>query len=358
MQPLVQGSGQQTAGIRVLSNLVVTPVTVIDSAGEFVYDLEQSDFQILDNGAPQKIESFESEPPQVAVAIVVQTSKSVEALIHQVQPLGPVFSALVLGPKGQATVITYGDRVKLVQDFTSDSDLLEHTLEKIAPEGVNGRLNDALMRGIAMLERRPKTERRIMVVFSDGYDDESETKSEEVVRRATGSEVAIYGLGFNPVKGLFSRKPELPAIGPLDANMARPLPPGRATVPTASANVYDAPIPIVDILNATGQVVHSATFSSLLEFYSGYTGGVFYSHWKKNTLAEQLNRIGAEVHSQYELTYVPDTLSQPGFHTIQVRVRRPDVKVRARAGYFFKVPVSGGRPPAASAPAAAPDAQN
>ncbi len=354
-QSTVQDSGQQTAEIRVLSNLVVTPVTVVDPSGEFVYDVQRSDFEILDNGAPQRIESFESEPRQMAVVIVIQTSKSVEALLDQVKPLGSVFSALLLGPQGQAAVITYGDRVELVQDFTNDSDRLEEALEKIAPAGVNGRLNDALMRGIAMLERRPKTERRILVVFSNGYDDESETKGEEIVRRATGSEVAIYGLGFNPVKGLLSRKPELPPIGPLDANVTRPLPPGRASTPTASANVYDTPIPIVDILNAAGQVIRSATFSSLLEFYSGYTGGVFYSHWKKDTLADQVSRIGAEVNSQYELTYVPDTLSQPGFHTIEVRVRRPGVKVRARAGYFFKGPAAAGTSPAVSTPLTAPD---
>lgn len=345
-----QEPGQSSGQIRVLSNLVVTPVTVVDPSGEFVYDLKQSDFEILDNGAPQKLESFEAEPRQMAVVIVIQTSKSVEALLDEVKPLGSVFSALLLGPQGQAAVITYGDRVELVQDFSNDSDQLEETLEKIGPEGVNGRLNDALMRGIALLERRPRTERRILVVFSNGYDDESETKSEEVVRRATGSEVAIYGLAFNPVKGLLSRQPQVPPIGPLDANMTRPLPPGRAATPTASANVYDAPIPIVDILTATGQVTRSATFSSLLEFYSGYTGGVYYSHWKKNTLDDQLSRIGAEINSQYELSYVPDTLSEPGFHTIQVRVSRPGVKVRTRAGYFFKVPAGTGKPSTASGP--------
>ena len=263
--------------IRVHSNLVATPVTVIDPAGEFVYDLKQSDFEILDNGAPQRIESFESEPRPVAVVIVVQTSRSVEALLPDVHSLGPVFSSLLLGPQGVAAVVTYGDRVRLVQDFTGDSDLLEEALEKITAEGVHGRLNDALLRAIALLERRPKTERRIVVAFSNGYDEGSESKSEEVVHRATGSEVAIHGLGFNPGKGLLSRKPELPPLSPLDTNVTRPLPPGGAPTPTASANVYDTPIPIVDILDAAGQTLRSAVASSLLEFYAGYTGGVCFS---------------------------------------------------------------------------------
>jgi VWFA-related protein len=344
----------QAPDIRVLSNLVVTPVAVIDSSGEFVYDLKQSDFEIFDNGAPQRIESFESEPRKMAVVIVVQTSRSVEPLLKDVHSLGPVFSSLLLGPEGQAAVITYGDRVRLVQDFTGDSDQLAEALSTIGPEGVSGRLNDALMRGIAVLERRATTERRILVAFSNGYDEGSESKSEEVVRRATGSDVAIYGLGFNPAKGLLARKPELPPLGPLDTNVTRPVPPGGAPTPTASANVYDTPIPVVDITDATGQVIQSAVASSLLEFYAGYTGGVFYSHWKKKTLADQLSRIAAEVHSQYELTYVPDTLAQAGFHRIQVAVNRPGVKIRARAGYFFKAPAAPAEP-SRSTSAPAPD---
>ena len=81
--------------------------------------------------------------------------------------------------------------------------------------------------------------------------------------------------------------------------------------------------------------VRSTLASSLLEFYAGYTGGVFHSHWSKTALQEQLSKIASEVHSQYELAYVPDTLSQTGFHRIEVQVKRPGVKVRTRAGYFY-----------------------
>ena len=53
--------------IRVLSKLVVTPVTVIDRGGEFVYDLTEKDFEVLDNGVPQHLESFDSVARPVAV---------------------------------------------------------------------------------------------------------------------------------------------------------------------------------------------------------------------------------------------------------------------------------------------------
>ena len=148
------------------------------------------------------------------------------------------------------------------------------------------------------------------------------------------------GLGFNPARALLSRKPELPPPGPLDTNVTRPTPPGTVPTPSTSTTVYDAPVPVVDIMVATGEVIRSTVASSLLEFYAGYTGGVFYSHWKKKIVEEQLGRIGADIHSQYELAYAPDTLEEGGFHRIQVKVLRPGVKVRARAGYFYQVPTA------------------
>jgi hypothetical protein len=100
--------------------------------------------------------------------------------------------------------------------------------------------------------------------------------------------------------------------------------------------VYSSPIPVVDILDATGKMVKSVAFKHLMEYYAGYTGGVFYGNWKKDELADLLSRIAAEINSQYELAYVPNTLDEPGFHRIQVRVLRPGLQVRARSGYFYQ----------------------
>jgi VWFA-related protein len=329
-------SSAKRADIRVQSALVTTPVTAVDSSGQFVFDLTEEDFRVLDNGVPQRLERFEPAVRPLAAVILVQTNHAVAPLLDQVRPLGPMFSGLLLGPQGQAAVLAYDDRVRLMQDFSSDGEQLKSTLQALTPRGDLARLNDALARGIALLEKRPKTERRIIVIFSDGSDHGSETGKEEVVRRATGAEVTIYGLGFSATRVLLSKKPELPAPGPLDTNVTRPLPPGTVPTPSASVRVYDAPIPVVDILVATGQIIRSSLASNLLEFYAGYTGGIFYSHWSKKKVEEQLARIATEIHSQYELAYVPDTVGQSGFHHIEVQVRRPGVKVRARAGYFYQ----------------------
>jgi len=189
-----------------------------------------------------------------------------------------------------------------------------------------------------LLEMRPKGERRILVAFSDGHERGSETTKEDVVQRATNAEVTIYGLGINPVKELLARQPQAPPPDPLDTNMARPTPPNMPRTPSLSADVYSTPVPVVPIMVAGGEIIRSALASNLLEFYAGYTGGVFYSHWSNKAVQDELNRIATEINSQYELAYVPDTLSQTGFHRIGVQVLRDKVKVRTRAGYFYQVP--------------------
>ena len=329
---------RKEADIRVQSTLVTTPVTVIDESGEFIYDLKEKDFEILDNGFPQRIERFENLARPIAAVIVMQTSERIRPVLDQVRPLGAVFSMLMLGPAGQAAVISYDDRVRQAQDFSDSDDLLDKTLEELKVQGEKARLNDALMRAIALLEKRPRTERRIIVAISDGFDSGSETSDDEVIRRATGSETTIYGLGFNPTQLLLAAKPKTPPPDPLDTNVTRPTPPGTVPTPSRSEGTYNAPIPIVDILAGTGKIIKSAVASSALEFYAGYTGGAFFSHWKKKTLEDQLSRIAAEINSQYEIAYVPASLNQPGFHRIEVHVQRPGVKVRARAGYFYQPP--------------------
>lgn len=335
--PTKDDSGKK-AQIRVQTVLVTTPVTVVDSTGEFVYGLNEQDFQILDNGVPQRITRFENEVRPVAAVLLIQSDRGVARLLDQVRPLGPVVSALMLGPEGKAAVISYDDRIRVLQDFSGDRDQITQTLRDLKVQGDQARLNDALMRAMAMLERRPRTERRVIVAIADAFDRGSETGDDEVVRRATGSEITIYGLGIKPARALLEKKPPVMGREASDTSVARPTPPGTAPTPSRSEGTHSAPIPIVDILVGAGRIIRSAAASSLLEHYAGYTGGVFFSHATKKALEEQLSRVASEIQSQYEIAYVPDTLDQSGFHRIEVQVRRPDVKARARAGYFYLPP--------------------
>jgi VWFA-related protein len=336
--PVDAQSSKAEAPIRVTSNLVTTPVTVLNSKGDFVFDLQQKDFTILDNGVSQQIEQFSMEQHKLDAVIVVEANSTSAPLLGEVRPLGPVFSSLMLGPQGEAAVVTYGDQIRVVQNLTQDSNELESALRGIEARGSSADLNDALARAISLLESQPKENRRVIIVFSDGHNIGGQTRKEEVVQRAVNLGITIYGLGFSPGRALLGRPAKAPPPDPLDVNMARPLSPGMAPTPSNEEKVYDVPaLPPVPLVLAGGEMILSTVLKTSLEFYAGYTGGVCYSRWSTKELQDDLNRIADEVQSQYELAYVPHAPGANGFHRIQVQVDRSGVKVRTKAGYFLGV---------------------
>ena len=332
---------QAITTLRVESHLVTTPVTVFDSAGQFVYDVDQNEFKIYDNGALQQIKQFGTEIHPVALVIVVETNDTTAPLLDEVRPLGSMFSELLMGPQGQVALITYSDHVNLVQDFTRNGDKLDAALRKLSGRGSGLHLDDALVRALGMLDQIPLQkehleDRRVVVVFSDGYDIGSEMGKNEIVRRAMNSDVTIYGLGFNPAKNLWSRSQQDPRPDLVAMSVGHPSPPNTVSTPSTQQIQFDTPVPVVPILLATGETVKSLVFKSSLEYFAGYSGGVYYKKWGKSTVQEALTRIATEIHGQYELAYVPDNLKETGFHRIVVQVRRPGAKVRARAGYYYQ----------------------
>ncbi len=339
--PNIPASSQR---IRVQSFLVTTPVTALDASGDLVYGLDAKDFKVFDDGVPQQITRFEVASEPVAAVIVVQANDAVAPLLDQVRPLAPLFSDLLLGPTGQAAVLAFADDVRVLQNFSGDESRLAQSLRALQASGGKARLNDALARAIALLSQRPKSQRRLIVVFAEGSDQGSETTRDDVIRRAMAAEVTIYGLGFSRAEALLrQRRDDNQPMSPLDANVARPLPPGMPPSPVLSQQIYDTPVNGIPIGQAAGQIVRSAVAPSLLDAYAVYTGGVYYRHWSKNALEDQLTAIATEVRSQYELAYVPDTLDRAGFHRIEVEVRRPGVRARARIGYFYAPETPAGR---------------
>ena len=323
------------SALRMEVHLVTTPVTVVNADGEFVYDLEERDFEIFDDGIPQIIDSFELASRPLALVVLIQTSRRVEPLLPRVHALGSILDSLMLGPDGEVAVIFFSDRVDVVLDFTQDREELDRVLRSTRARGSDARLNDSLSRAVSLLRGRGPERKRVALVFSDGFDSGSETSEKQVLEDATGAKVSIYGIGFSPAQALLMRKPDPPHQNPLDANVTRPLPPGTVPTPSTAESVYGANVPIVPILVATGRIIRSAMASSLLELYAGYTGGVFYGQWTRHGLEAALSRISEELQSQYDITYIPQQGPARGFHRIQVRLRQPGLVARARAGYFY-----------------------
>jgi VWFA-related protein len=306
-----EGTPSAGSTLHVQSSLVVAPVTVVDRSGRFVENLAKMDFRVLDNGVPQRVVQFGLALEPVTAVIVVQTSRSIGPLLRQVRPLGSVFWGLLLGEYGDSAVIGFADHVSVLQDFSSGPGALEETLGNLVAHGSKSRLNDALARAVQLLNKEPATERRVIVVFSDGFDRGSKTSEADVLRSAASSNTAIYGLRFDPTQASVKRSEE-------DWNSS-------AGVPSVNF------MPLVAIALGVGRAVLS---KNVLQQYAAFTGGVAYTHWKKQSLQDQLQQIALDINSQYVLAYAPSTLKESGFHRLQVQALPRGLRVRTRYGYF------------------------
>ena len=202
-------------------------MTVFDSGGQFVYDLEQDEFKVYDNGELQDIKQFDSEMRRLSLVIVVETNDTTAPFLDSVRPLGSMFSDMVMGPQGEVAVLTYSDRVDMALDFTSNGDKLDTVLRGLHGRGGGMHLDDALVRALSMLDHRPKEDRKVAIIFSDGYNIGSQMSRSEIVKRAMNSNITLYGLGFSPVKGLWERPAKDPPPDLVSESVARSMPPER-----------------------------------------------------------------------------------------------------------------------------------
>src|SRR3974377_313212 len=104
-------------GFKVQSLLVNTPVTVRNTSGQMVHNLQAGDFRILDNGVPQKITHFDLGGDPISLVVVVETSSRIATLLPEIRKTGILISQTVMGPTGEAAVIGFDSRIHKLQEF-------------------------------------------------------------------------------------------------------------------------------------------------------------------------------------------------------------------------------------------------
>jgi VWFA-related protein len=304
----VNGFAQEPT-FRSQSPLVIVPVTVSSKSGERVWGLKDSDFQLLDNGRERKVtvEPWGTYQSRVALVVVIQTSTISKAALLKVKKMAAMLDDIT-GEGGEVAVITADSEVKTRLDFTTHWEPIQECFEKLyASGGKAGRILDGVDGAIALLAKRPREERRLILLLIEARDRGSEAKASDVLTRAEQQNVTIYTASFSAYVTPFTTK-------------ASELQPAAASG--------------LDILGLFTEIAH-ATKQNVGKALADYTGGRNLNFETLHRLEEDLTEIGKEVHSQYQLSFVPESETKAVYHQLAVAVKdHPEAVVRARPSYW------------------------
>jgi len=347
--PIAQSSAalehKSDGRIRKGVSLVTTPVTVLDHNGELVSDLGVNDFTISDNGLRQKILHFDLGNGPLSIVILVENSSRIAELLPGIRTAGIVFSETLIGSEDEVAVLSFHDSVDKLTEFTTDHELVQHTINKLN-EGTQGcKLFDALATAVQMLSYRHAVQptadlperRRIIVVVSEAIDVGSGEHLDRVLHRAQLSNVTIYSIGLSTTLAELKSQPKdlRPQVVP-QGIMPQPGPPGIMQTPNTEDLKWGYGN-FLRLLEWAGRNLKNEFTGHALETLTAGTGGQHIATSNRKLMEKAISEIGGELHLQYSLMYEASD-NAPGFHRTAVHVSRKELKVRQRPGYYVSPP--------------------
>jgi len=319
------GSGiDQLFKLEVNVNFVSVPVTVKDHEGHLVAGLLQKDFSIYEDGVPQKITFFTSDPFPLSTALVIDVGLPETTL----KKVSQTYSALTgsFGPFDRTAVFTYGNSVTKQADF-GNAQRLQLALQRIrdiegntpgpaqlgGPMGsgptTNGKpvdpgrlqvntpsrpssvLNDAILMAAQDLSHQSRESRKIIFVVSSGREYGSRASYEQVLKVLLTQNIAVYAIGVDSAA--------IPGYREL----------GKLHIPTQG-------------------------YTDILPKYANATGGDVLNEMSRDAIESAYQQITLQARNQYTLGYNTTQSPSSRYRDIEVRVKRPGLMVSAKHGYY------------------------
>lgn len=305
--------------IRTTVSLVVVPVTVKDSAGELVTDLTQNDFRIFEDGIEQPIALFSVDAFPLSAAVLVDDDlkrSTAQKVQKTLETVAGGFSAA-----DEVSLWRFDEVPDPVADFIGDNDALLTQLKRIdlsssfpgigsapmtngphvntaQPPGPaevssmaaghpnNKHINDAIYAAAEQLRDRGRERRKIIFLISDGQNAKNNTHSyDDTLKLLLSADISVYAVGVG------------------EANLNRGI-----------------------------------TFlgNNILAKYAHSTGGdIFYGGVSREELEGLYARVSEQARNQYTIAYSgANTDRSRPYHAIEVRVRRPGLRLLTRDGYY------------------------
>lgn len=311
--------------VRVSSNLVMVPVSVVDAKGEPLRGLLVNDFRLAEEGKEQQLVEIgnpDEVPLDIAILFDISSSVSQKGFFAFQQKAAASFLKQVLKPVDRAAVFTISGEPKLFSALAA-ADVAAARILSIpaATSAVPTAFYDTVMAASKYLvQNSADRHRRVILVISDGDDNFS-----SVVKDLTVAEYRASQKGGVTSEAAHQNLLERRRRAVLEV---------QKSVQQSDAAFYS--------INPGGPSVHlnqiSTRAQQAMESIAQSTGGTAYVPEAERDLERVFNEIGAELRGQYLLQYYSNSQAGgSGFRRIAVTLpARSDLRVRARQGYYPK----------------------
>ncbi|HSE42068.1 MAG TPA: VWA domain-containing protein [Acidobacteriota bacterium] len=185
-------------------DLVSVYLSATDSKGNPVKDLKVEELVLKEDDAVQKISHFstlDSEAGEIpiAVALVIDASNSMHEGTKEVKKMDIAKNVSkeviqLLRPLDQVAITAFDSQIKVNTKLLSSSAEAEQAITDLTPSYRRTALWDAIHASAKVL--RGVDGRRVMLICSDGLDNASLTKEEDVIPNdLVAGEIAVIALG-------------------------------------------------------------------------------------------------------------------------------------------------------------------
>jgi VWFA-related protein len=301
----------ETPTIQVDVNVVSVLASVRDKRGGLVANLEKSDFTIIEDGKQQEIKYFTKETDlPLTIGLLIDVSGSQRNLIDIERSAASQFFSQVMRKKDEAFLISFGEEVELLQDYTGSARLLSQGMSGLrVSSGVGGFgpgpvptagdprgtvLYDAVF--LAADEKlRTEVGRKVIVLITDGVDEGSRKRIEDAIEAAQKADAVIYSIDYSD--------------------------------PRAYGNFG----PFGGFGGGAGE--------GYLRRMSDATGGHVYKVDRSHSLSQVFQELQEEMRSQYSLGFSSTNEKRDGsYRKLEVRMANKDLKAQVRKGYYAVKP--------------------
>lgn len=304
--------------IKVETNLVQLNVGVVDRQGRAIVNLSRNDFVVYENDVRQNIQNFEPTTTPFSLVLLLDMSGSTLGFRQTLKQSALRFID-ALAPDDRVAIISFNDKVELLQKFTSDRKKIADAIDLAQGKGQTN-FYSALRFSMRQLANEGKR-RKAIIVLTDGLDTEMRRADREASASATTNEAAIASIKPN------ASAPLNTVLNAAD-NMGVTIYP--LALPSGDARLLPFPDP--------QQIAMYTSAHARLQILADRTGGRLSEIKRLEDMGRLYAEVAAELRTLYSLTYTPSSGSKRDgtWRAIRIEVTRPEMIARTKSGYYSR----------------------